>query len=302
MSESKQLACITLSSGYEMPQVGLGTWQSAPGKVATAVETALLSNYRHIDGAAVYKNEAEVGAGIAAAISKSDLKRSDIFVTSKLWNTNHAPSAVEPACRQTLSDLGLDYLDLYLIHWPFGDDEGKEDYVDTWRAMEQLVSLGLVRSIGVSNFNHLQLDRIRAIATVPVAVNQVECNPRITQKPLIAYCKANNIAVTCYCPLGSPGSSWNNEPSLLQDAKIATIAAKYAKTSAQVMIRYQVQRGLIVIPKSVTPSRVIANGNVFDFELSDEDFTVLESFNKNYRVCGFGNKRNHPHYPFSAEY
>jgi aldehyde reductase len=285
-----------------MPQLGLGTWQSAPGQVATAVEVALLNGYRHIDAAAIYGNEGEVGQGITAAMSKSDLKRSDIFVTSKLWNSKHAPSAVETACRQTLSDLKLTYLDLYLIHWPMGDAEGKEDYVDTWRAMENLVTLGLVRSLGFSNFNHLQIERILAVATISPAVHQFECNPRITQNQLIAYCKSKNIQVTSYCPLGSPGSSWNSQPSLLQDEKIGAIATKYGKNAGQVLIRFQLQNGLITIPKSVTPSRVISNFDVFNFQLTDEEIALLESYNSNYRVCGMSNHAQHPHYPFSAEF
>jgi aldehyde reductase len=286
----------TLNNGYEMPVLGLGTWQGDKGTVGAAVETAILNGYRAIDAAAIYKNEVEVGEGIARALAQTDLKRSDLFITSKLWNDKHAPEDVESACRQTIADLGVEYLDLYLIHWPMSDVDHKVCYA----AMEQLVDLGLVRSLGICNYNHVQLGPILAAARIKPVMLQIECNPRITQKPLIEFARENKMEVTAYSPLGSPGSSWVDLPSLLNDAKIQAIAEKYGKNAGQILIRFAVERGLFVIPKSTTPSRIISNGNVFDFSLTAEEVETLESFNCGFRVCNFA--RDHPEYPFNEEY
>jgi len=285
-----------------MPIFGLGTWKSAPGQVGQAVEDAIDIGYRHIDCAFIYQNEAEVGAALKKKFDSGVLSRDQIFITSKLWNCFHSPEEVEPALRKTLELLGLEYLDLYLIHWPIGfantgslfpQDADKNcifnrvDHRDTWRAMEKCVELGLVRSIGLSNFNSKQVQHVLDGCKIKPAVNQIECHPYLNQKKLIKFCQDNGIAITAYSPLGSPDRPWAKpeDPSLMEDPKLLTIAAKHNKSCAQLLIRYQVQRGVIVIPKSVTKSRIEENFKVFDFELSDEDIQVIDAMDCNGRFC-----------------
>lgn len=213
--------------------------------------------YRHFDCAPVYGNEKEIGEAIKAQIQAGVVKRKDIFVTSKLWNTMHHSKLVEPALRSTLKDLCIDYLDLYLIHWPFGFKEGDElfpslpsgkfwgsdvDYIDTWRAMENMLEKGLVKNIGLSNFNSLQIARILENCRIKPVNNQIECHPYLAQCKLSDFCKSKGIAVTAYSPLGSPDRPWAKpeDVQLLNDPKLRSIADKYRKTTAQVVLRYQV--------------------------------------------------------------
>lgn len=316
-----------LPSGAEMPLVGLGTWKSKPGEVAAAVEHAIKVGYRHIDCAAVYGNEVEVGAGLKAAFEKGYCKRKDVFVVSKLWNTFHAPEDVEGACKQTLADLGLEYLDLYLIHWPIcfkncGDgnkfpknEDGSLMYVDvnptdTWLAMEKLVANGLCKDIGVSNFNSAQIQDILDKGKIIPATNQVENHPYLNQSKLNNFCKEKGIVLTAFSPLGSPDRPWAkpDEPSLLEDPKVVDIAKKYNKTAAQVLLKFGVQRGIVVIPKSVNPARIEQNWDILDFEMSQEDVDMIMTFDCNGRlVCPYtpeGKFRDAaaPHFPFLAEF
>lgn len=310
-----------------MPLLGLGTWRSEKGKVAEAVRVALDVGYRHIDCAAVYGNETEVGEALKDKLGSVCL-REEVWITSKVWNNCHARDDVIAACRKTLEDLGLDYVDLYLIHWPIGlqrgddlfpkDEAGNMIYAntpltETWAAMEELVTMGLVKAIGLSNFNKRQIENIMASATIQPAVLQVECHPYQNQSKLLAFCQENGIVVTAYSPLGSPDRPWASvdDPPLLQSPQVLEIAAKYNKTSAQVLIRFQIQRGVVVIPKSVTPSRIEANSQVFDFTLSEEDMTVLLAFHNGWRACipmievnGEKVPRDgaHPEFPFHDEY
>lgn len=320
---------VLLSSGQKMPMVGLGTWKSAPGQVKQAVLTALDGGYRHIDCAAAYSNEQEVGEALALRIGPGKmLHREEIFVTSKLWNTKHEPEDVEAACQTTLTDLGLSYLDLYLMHWPMAFQRGKElmprredgsvcysdtHYKETWKAMENLLDKGLVRAIGVSNFNARQIKDILSTAKHKPVVNQVECHPYLSQQALIAHCRSLGICVTAYSPLGSGDRPWAspNEPALLEDSELRAIAQRYKKSPAQIILRWHIQRGVTCIPKSVTPSRIIQNLQVFDFSLSEEDMSLLNSFNRNERfivpTVERGGTRvwrdaEHPHFPFHDSY
>jgi len=300
---------ITLNNGSQMPMIGLGTWKSSLGKVGPAVEHALLEcDYKHIDCASIYNNEKEIGEVFGQIFSGGKLAREDAFVTSKLWNTNHARGNVEIACKQTLRDLQLDYLDLYLIHWGVAVIPGAQDIPlnqrgepldergilltepvsvrETWQAMEQLVKAGLVRAIGVANFTGMMLLDLLSYAQVKPAMNQIELHPYNQQARLVEFCNRNNIAVTAYSPLGTPGNArakQTGEPIILEDKTIVDLAQKYGKSSAQVLLRWAIQRGTVAIPKSVTPENIKNNIQVFDFELSAEEMSTIAGLERGYR-------------------
>ncbi|VDM18828.1 unnamed protein product, partial [Hydatigera taeniaeformis] len=287
----------------------------APKELVTnAVEVALSVGYRHIDGARLYANEKEVGAAIAASMKKLNLKREDVFVTSKLWCDKHAPEDVRKACEVSISDLGVGYLDLYLIHRPesFKVKEGVafnnadpstvvfeyHKIEDTWRAMEELVSAGLVKSIGVSNFNKRQMERILASCTIVPAVNQVEVNVHWLNTELIEFCHSRNIVVEGYAPLGSTGFVKGQVKPVLEEESVVAIARKHNKTPAQVLLRHGLQRGIVVLVKSVTPERIKSNFDVFDFELTDGEMAKLNSIGVNKRVFRALALTKHPEYAF----
>ncbi|XP_072759260.1 aldo-keto reductase 1B [Anoplolepis gracilipes] len=310
---------LKFNNGNEVPIFGLGTWKSKLGEVTQAVKDAIDIGYRHIDGAYVYGNEKEVGTAIHAKIAEGVVKREDLFITSKLWNTFHRPDLVEPAIKQTLADLGLDYIDLYLIHWPVGYEEEREslfptteggislsdvDYLDTWKAMENVLAKGLTKNIGVSNFNSKQISRIIENASVKPVTNQIECHPYLTQKQLSDFCKEKDILITAYSPLGSPDRPWAkpDDPILLQDEKLIELGQKYNKTPAQILIRYQLDRGHIVIPKSVTKSRIAENSEVFDFKLSSDDIAYIDTFDCNGRIVPLTGGEASPYYPFNIPF
>lgn len=252
---------ITLNNGVEIPQFGFGVFQIQPEETAGAVQAAFDAGYRHIDTAQMYENEEGVGQGIAA----SGLPRDELFVTTKCNNDKHGHDEAIRALDQSLTKLGLDRVDLYLIHWP---RPGENRYVETWLGFEKILSDGRARSIGVSNFTVANLERLAAeTGTVP-AVNQIELHPQLPQEELRAYHREHGIATEAWSPIAQGGE-------LLQDERLAGLADSYGKTPAQIVLRWQVQLGNIVFPKSVKPERMRENIDVFDIELSDDDMATI---------------------------
>ncbi|KAL1522888.1 hypothetical protein AB1Y20_017853 [Prymnesium parvum] len=284
-------AAVTLNDGRKMPLVGLGTWKSAPGEVKTAVKAAVRCGYRHIDCAAIYKNEAEVGEALAELFQEQVVRREEMWITSKLWNDFHSAADVPAACERTLAELKLEYLDLYLIHWPVASKcKGpvlSPSTEETWAAMEALRAAGKARSIGVSNFSAKKLAAMQAHAKVFPAVNQVEMHPKLRQDELLAACAALGTHLTAYSPLGSPDSASmfkHAGGSVMSLPALAAAAADTGKTPAQILIRWAVQRGTSVVPKSVTPSRIEANFDVFDWALTEEQMAELSSIEPQQRM------------------
>jgi len=280
---------ITLNNGKTIPVLGYGTWNLAPDAAANATEEAIKSGYRHIDCAMIYGNEKEVGEGIKRAIDAGIVTRGELFITSKLWNTDHAPDDVAVACRKTLQDLGIEYLDLYLVHWAVafehGDDTEPLDnngvakfapvsLQQTWHAMEKLVDEGLVRSIGVANYTAPMLLDLLTYANTKPVMNQIELHPYHTQDHLVRFCQSQGIAVTAYSPFGSIGAA------ILDDPVVQKLAKEYGRTPAQVALRWAVQRGTIVIPKSANKTRIAENIAISDFELSAADMDALNALDQ----------------------
>jgi len=281
--------------------LGLGTWNAPPGEVGAAVQAALRLGYRHIDCAAIYGNEPEIGAALAAAIGEGVVTREQLWITSKLWNNAHAPEAVAPALERTLADLQLDHLDLYLIHWPVAFrpgvlmPEGAEDLISlealplaaTWAAMEALVDRGQCRHIGVSNFGIGTLESLLGLARIRPAMNQVELHPYLQQSELLAFCEAQGVHLTGYSPLGTPGLPPQlrpaGQPVLLEDPTITAIATRRGLTPAQVLLRWALQRGTAVIPKSVSPARLGENLAAAEGDLAEEDMAAIAGLDRGLR-------------------
>lgn len=288
--------------GLGMPCFGLGTWLSFPGEVGASVRSAVECGYRLIDCASIYENEDEVGATLQDLFSSGSLARDDLWITSKLWNDCHEPADVRAACVRSLEDLRLDHLDLYLVHFPVSFVHGVKDPTsatqmahvpieDTWAAMESLVEEGLVRHIGVSNFEVDDLERVQRSASVMPAVNQFECHPLFSRRDLVDYCHAHDIAVTAHSSLGAPANGMHEYAPVLSNESVVAIASSHERTPAQVLLRWALQRGIAVIPKSVNADRLAENARLFDFELTADDMAVLGGLNESRRY-------NHPTTPW----
>ncbi|XP_050080783.1 1,5-anhydro-D-fructose reductase-like [Anopheles maculipalpis] len=322
-----QVPSVRLNNGLEMPVLGLGTYMATEEEGVAAVKMAIDEGYRHIDTAFFYQNESQVGQAVRAKIAEGVIKREDVFIVTKVWNTYHAPELVEQACQKSLDNLGLDYIDLYLVHWPMGwkfhgwtpndflpmNANGKSidsdvDYLDTWKAMEKLARSGKVKSIGVSNFNSEQLTRLLANCEIKPVTNQVECNPGINQRKLIEFCRKHDIVITAYSPLGRPNLEdpvVGNEgipKHALDDPRVLAIGKKYGKSAGQVVLRYLVELGTLPIPKSSKLERIRQNIDIFDFKLTEEEIKVMDGFNTGGRTVPFNFSNQHKYFPFNLEY
>lgn len=260
---------IKMNNGIRIPQLGLGVYQTPDGEqTVNSVRWALEAGYRHIDTAKVYGNEKSVGEGIKA----SKVPRSDIFLTTKLWNQDIRAGRSKEAFQESLDALGTDYIDLYLIHWP------ADGYEKAWEEMEELYRSKKIRAIGVSNFQKSHLERLMKNANVVPAVNQIESHPYFKNQELIDYCHQLNIEVEVWSPLGGTGGN------LLKDKVLQKLAEKYGRTPAQIVLRWDIQRNVVVIPKSIHKERIISNQDVFQFELSKEDMQLVSSLDRGQRV------------------
>lgn len=306
---------LTFRNGDILPALGLGTWKSPSGKVYDAVLEAIKIGYRHIDCAYIYGNEREIGEALQKAIKDGIVKREDLFITSKLWNNSHHKNDVRPALKQTLADLQLDYLDLYLIHWPVAQKpdvvqpKSEKDFLsqeeapveDTWKAMKQLKEEGLAKHIGVANFSIENLKRIMKHSDTTPEVNQVELHPHLLQEELVKFCKENKIIVTGYSPLGSKDRSSSmkkeDEPDLFELDSVKSVAQKHNKTAPQILLAWALNRGVSVIPKSTSKEHIKANFEAADIELSKEEMESINKEDKNYRFVdgSFWTKEGSPY-------
>ena len=261
---------VTLNTGASMPQLGLGVWEVSPEDALTSVRAALDNGYRKIDTASAYENEVEVGRAIAG----SGVPREELFVTTKLWNNDQGRDSARRAFEDSLRRLGMDYVDLYLIHWPA---PAQDRYVETWKTFEELHADGRARAIGVSNFRVQDLQRLFDECDVVPALNQIELHPRLVQEELRAFHAEHGIVTEAWSPLASGGD-------VLRDPVVTAIAERHGKNPGQTIIRWHIQLGNVVIPRSIRPERIAGNIDVFDFELSDEEMARISSLDAGERT------------------
>jgi len=314
---------IKLENGTDVPILGLGTWKTTGDDVYETVKLAIDIGYRHIDTAFVYQNEKDIGRAINEKIKEGVVKREDLYIVTKLWCTHHRRDLVLQQCKESLSLLGIDYIDLYLVHFPnaLKEDTGmicppKNDvtdvefcdthYLECWQGMEDTVEQGLVRAIGVSNFNGEQIKDILKTCKIKPLMSQVEAHPYFPNSKHIKFCNDHGIQVTAYSPFASkdrpPTHVMGNLPVLLDDELPPKIGAKYGKSGAQVMIRWAIQRNTYVIPKSSNPKRIKENFEVFDFELSEEDMKAIDGMNTNTRYNTHAWWKHDRFWPFGIDY
>ncbi|KAJ5077843.1 hypothetical protein M0811_05533 [Anaeramoeba ignava] len=290
---------IELNTKQKIPALGIGTYRSPKGEVGKAIKIALETGFRHIDCAYFYGNEDEIGEILKETFDQGKIKREDVWITSKLWNIFHDPKDVQEGCEKTIKDLQCGYLDLFLIHWPVcfekrndldllpRKDENTMSTVDiplieTWHAMEKLVEIGLVKSIGISNFTKERIEEIYEKAKIKPVINQIENHPYLQQEELCEYCRKNGIQITAYSPLGTSHFKKEN-PSLLQDPIILEIAKKHNVSPAQILIKWQIQRGNTVIPKAVKPEHIKDNFECLKVKLTEEDMKQIATLDRHFR-------------------
>jgi len=292
---------FSITENVTIPALGLGTWKASGGAVAKAVSTAIEIGYRHIDCASIYQNQIEIGTALAGALTDGQVSREELWITSKLWNNAHAKKHVQPALEKTLKDLQLDYLDLFLIHWPINFQPNivfprkPEQYlapddipiIETWRAMEKMVKKGLCRFIGVSNFNLSRLKDLKRQASIQPVMNQIELHPCLQQVKMLDYCRENQVLLTAFSPLGSgdrPAAlKKDKEPTLLDHPTVVEIAEKRGMTPGQVLLVWSLSRGTVVIPKSVDPGRLAENLRAADLEIEAADLQAINALEQGYR-------------------
>lgn len=323
MTDQKAQPYVTLNNGTKMPLMGIGTLmytlQTDDDAVARMVATALEIGYRHIDTAQVYNSEVGVGRAVRSAIESGHIKRDDVFITTKLWRTHLRRNEVVPSLRKSLEKMQLPYVDLFLIHWPTAfqpndadfqrDANGQflwetTDHLETWKAMEECVDLGLTKSIGLSNFNSKQITNILEHCRIKPANCQLESHPYLVNRKIIDFCLEKGISVAAYAPLFGFAPKKRAErgwPTIYTDATIGKIAQKHQKTPAQVALRFQIQRGIAVLPKSEKKERLLENFQALTFELTKEDMEEIEKCDQKIRLCD-DDTTDHPHYPFSEEF